>query len=170
MSRPDLARLAPIWDSFETAVIGMLTLVSLLISIYAIASRYLVPQYALDWPQELVVYLITWAFWLAGARAVMDADHVKADLLVTLLSAKWRRRLAILQDSCAMLFCLVVMLGGIQVVQLALQLGERSDSSLALPMWIYYSCLPVGFVSISARYAIRISSLMRSEPEPLDAQ
>ncbi len=108
----------------------------------------------------MVVYLITWAFLLAGARAVMDSDHVKADLLTTFLSRKWSLYFAVLQDLCAMLFCLAVMVGGIQVVQFAIQLGERSDSSLALPMWVYYLCLPIGLASISIRYAGRLFASM----------
>ena len=102
------------------------------------------------------MYLITWAFFLAGARAVLDSDHVKADLLTSLLSKKWTLYFAVLQDFCAMLFCLAVMVGGLQVVQFALRLGERSDSSLALPMWVYYLCLPIGLASISCRYAGRL--------------
>lgn len=156
MTSPRLAQFIAIWDRVEVIVIGSLTLVSLLLSIYAIVSRYLAPQYALDWSGEVVVYLITWAFCLAGARAVMGADHVNADLLTNFLSQKWKYYFAVLQDSFAMVFCLAIMVGGIQVVRLALQLGEQSDSSIALPLWAYYLCLPVGLASISCRYAGRL--------------
>lgn len=156
MSNSTLSRLVAAWDRVEVNLIGTLTLLSLLLSIYAIVSRYLTPQFALDWPGEVVVYLITWAFFLAGARAVMDADHVKADLLTNFLSQKWEQYFNIGQDMAATLFCLALMFGGVQVVQLALQLGERSDSSLALPLWVYYLCLPVGLASISCRYAGRL--------------
>lgn len=144
------------WDRIEIIVIGTLTLLSLALSIFAIVSRYLTPQYALDWPGEMIVYLITWAFFLAGARAVMDSDHVRADLLTSFLSRRWTVYFGVLQDFCAMLFCMAVMVGGLQVVRFALQLGERSDSSLALPMWVYYLCLPIGLASISCRYAVRL--------------
>lgn len=156
MTSPRVAQLLASCDRIEVIVIGVLTLLSLMLSIYAIISRYLTPQYALDWPGEMVVYLITWAFFLAGARAVMDSDHVKADLLTNLLSRKWSLYFSVLQDFCAMLFCLAVMIGGLQVVRLALLLGERSDSSLALPMWVYYLCLPVGLASIFSRYSVRL--------------
>ena len=156
MTNPRFAKFLASYDRVELVVIGTLTLLSLLLSLFAIVSRYLTPQYALDWPGEMVVYLITWAFFLAGARAVLDSDHVKADLLTSLLSKKWTLYFAVLQDFCAMIFCLAVMVGGLQVVQFALRLGERSDSSLALPMWVYYLCLPVGLASISCRYAGRL--------------
>lgn len=144
------------WSTFESAAITALTLTSMLVAIYAIASRYFAPEYSLDWADEMVIYLTTWAIWLAGARAIMSADHVKSDFFVERLSPLWRQRLALLQDFGSFVFCLTVMVGGIQVVALALAFGERSDSSLATPLWVYYLCLPVGLASISIRYLERL--------------
>lgn len=140
------------WSVIEVAIIAGLTLASMAISIFAIATRYFAPEYSLDWADEMVVYLITWAIWLAGARAILTSGHVQSDFIVEKLSPSWRLRLALLQDLGAALFCFTVMIGGIQVVRLALYFGERSESSLAMPLWIYYLCLPVGLASITIRY------------------
>jgi C4-dicarboxylate transporter DctQ subunit len=157
-----IARISKAWARVESILIGMLTLSSLLLSIYAMASRYIAPQHALDWTTEVIVYLVTWAFLLAGSRALIDADHVRADLLTNFLPLSLNRYLTLFQNICAFLFCIAVMIGGIQVVLLSLRIAERSDSSLSLPMWVYYLCLPVAFASISGRYIGRIFVAIRS--------
>lgn len=149
-------RVMQAWFNVESFAITTLTIASMVVASYAMASRYFAPEHSLDWADEMVVYLITWAIWLAGARAVLGAGHVKSDFFVHKLPAKWRRRIEHLQDFGSCLFCLTVMVGGIQVVQLAVHFGERSDSSLAMPLWIYYLCLPLGLASISARYVERL--------------
>jgi TRAP-type C4-dicarboxylate transport system permease small subunit len=154
------------WDRLEPKLIGLLTLASLLLSFYSMVSRYIAPQYALDWTTEVVVYLITWAFFLAGARAIEGADHVKADLISNLVPERFRKYLPLFQDACAILFCVAVTIGGIQVVELSLRLGERSDSSLQLPMWIFYLSVPVAFASISFRYAVRLAGTVRALRRP----
>ena len=154
-------KLIGIWSRFEPVLIGALTLASLLLSFYSMVSRYFAPQYAMDWISEVVVYLITWAFFLAGARAITAGDHVKADLLTSLVPERFGKYLALFQDTCALLFCSAVVLGGIQVVELSLRLNERSDSSLQLPMWIFYLSVPVAFASISVRYVVRLFDSVR---------
>lgn len=154
-----------IWSALErveSTLIGTLTLLSLLLSIYAMASRYIAPQYSLDWTTEVIVYLVTWAFLLAGSRALIDADHVRADLLTNFLPLNLKRYLTLLQNIFAFFFCIAVMIGGIKVVLFSLRLAERSDSSLSLPMWAYYLCLPIAFASISCRYVGRIFAAVRS--------
>ena len=157
-----IARISAAWDRVESILIGILTLFSLLLSIYAVASRYIAPQYALDWTTEVIVYLITWAFLLAGSRALIDADHVRADLFTNSLPPSLNRYFTMFQNICALLFCIAIMVGGIKVVHLSVRFAERSDNSLSLPMWVYYLCLPVAFASISCRYAGRIFVAVRS--------
>ena len=156
MNYSALKRISEYWCAVEKTLITSLTAASLLVSTYAMITRYLAPAFALDWADEAVIYLITWAIWLAGARAVMGADHIKADFAVKLLPCSWHRYIEMMQDFLAMTLCVVVMVGGIQVVQLSLMFGERSDSSLALPLWIYYLCLPFGLGVVAIRYACRL--------------
>lgn len=161
MTERQAPRLIESWNRFEPVLIGALTLASLLLSFYSMVSRYIAPQYALDWTTEVVVYLITWAFLLAGARAIAGADHVKADLITSLIPTHFGKYLPVFQDACAMFFCIIITIGGIQVVDLSLRLNERSDSSLQLPMWIFYLSVPVAFVSIAFRYAVRLAESIR---------
>lgn len=133
---------------------GLLAALALLLACYAAAARYLYPSLAGGWVDELVIYLLVWAMWLSGNLLVWDNAQVRADLLERLLrDSPWagvlNRAVAIL----GLAFCLTMTWAGALVTLAAIELGERGDSTIALPLWVYYAGLPVGMALMGWRYA-----------------
>ena len=138
--------------SGERKLVGALTGASLLLACYAALSRHLLPSIAAGWVDELVIYLSVWAMWLSGGLLVCQGAHVHADVLERVLPPRLAALLARAGAVLGLAFCALMTYAGALVVALSVQLGERSDSALALPLYWYYSGFPVGMALMAWRY------------------
>ena len=138
--------------TYSHAVIGVLTGTALLLASYSAACRYLFPALAQGWVDELVIYFIVWAMWLSGHLLVSEGTHVRADLIGRFVAPVWSARLAAIVAAIGFMFCCLMTYGGVMVVLLSVRLGEYSDSTLALPLWLYYLGFPVGMLLMAWQY------------------
>lgn len=148
------------WNGIERGLVGMLAALALIASGYEIVTRYLLPQYAPDWGEEVIVYLVIWAVFVAGSALVTENRHVRADIVLRLFGTTGQRALEIFNSAASLLFCVLLAWFGWEVVQFSIMLDERSISSLRFPIALYYACLPIGMVLMSIRYAIRLAALL----------
>jgi len=148
----------------EDWVSGGLALLALLVSCYGILARYLLPGLLSDWVEEVTIYSIMWAIWLSAARLVADDRHVKSDLAARLTQPRLQRLLAVFRALCGLGFCALICWKGLDVVRLALRLGERSSSTLQFPMAFYYASMPVGLALMALRYAVALRAALAAYP------
>lgn len=153
----------------ETVVVGSASLTAIAIGLYAILARHFLPQLAVGWTDEVVVYLVMWAIWISASRLVAENGHVHADLVLTRLPKRWQRKLSFLTDCIGFIFCCAVSYGSWQVVKLALQVDERSESVLQFPIAFYDMSLLAGMVLMALRYLqnawIHISEQAKSDSQ-----
>lgn len=155
----------------EHYVVGLLGLLALLLSLYAMLTRYLLPEWSADWTEEVIIYLMLWAIWLAGGRLVVEHGHISTDVIVNIVSPRVRRLLAIPHNLLGLLFCGVYTYAGIEVVSFALQVGEKGETSLQFPLWVYYLSIPAGTLLMGLRYMQALYGLLRhGEQEAQGAQ
>lgn len=150
----------------EDWAIGVLALAALGIALYGTLTRYLLPQFAADWSEEAFVYAVIWAIWLSGGRLVVTGGHVRSDWLLRVLGGRSARALEALHATLGFAFCVAFCFFGFDVVRLALQLNERSDSTLHFPMALYYLAMPVGLLLMAARYATHLHGVLRGHIPP----
>lgn len=155
--RPALAAL----DRLERGVIALLAAVALLLACNGMVSRYLVPALAFDWTFEVITFVVIWAVFLAAARLVTTAGHIRIDIVLQRLTPGPRRWLAIFAATLALAVAVLLLWSGVLVVSEALRWGETSSSTLRVPLWIYYLCLPVGAALMAVRLVARIVGLAR---------
>jgi len=144
------------WGKAERWLAGCLGLTALAIGNYQIASRYLAPSFMVNWTDEVVVYLFVWAIFIICSVLVAENAHIRTDIVLRLLSPAKQRWLEIFNCLVALGFCAGLTLYGYWIVTDAYDLGERSGTQLAFPMWAYYSALLVGAALMSERYLIRL--------------
>ena len=149
-----------LWDRYERRVIGVLGAFALMIGTYQIAGRYISPRFAVPWANELGVYVVVWAVFIAGSNLVSTDSHVRPDLVLRVLSFRARRWVEIGNSACALVFCVGLVWYGVQIVADALEFDERSLTPLAFPMSIYYAALPLGTLLMSIRYVLRLYRLL----------
>lgn len=151
-----LARALAAWDRVERILVGLLGASALVIAIIQVFGRYIDPVSAINWAEEVIVYLAVWAVMLISSQLVRNDSHVRPDLVLRLLPAPaqcWVERFNCL---VAMAFTAGMVWYGWQIVDLAWFFDQRSSSDLQFPMWAYYLALPVGGGLMLIRYTIRL--------------
>ncbi|MCC7274103.1 MAG: TRAP transporter small permease [Alphaproteobacteria bacterium] len=158
-----------VWGTVEGWLVGLCGLAGLLLAVYQMISRYAFPDYFVDWAEESIVYLVVWGSWLASSGLVATDRHVRADLVIRLLPLRAQHWVELVNTLVGIVFCGVVAWIGIDIVTLSWDLDERSTSSLRMPMWIYFACVPVGTGLMTLRYVCRLWRLLAHRGDaPID--
>ena len=151
-----LARALAAWDWIEHTLVGLLGAAALVIALVQVFGRYIDPGSAINWAEEVIVYLAVWAVMLVSSRLVRNDGHVRPDLVLRLLSASSQRWVETFNCLVAVVFTAGMVWYGWQIVALAWLFDQRSSSDLQFPMWIYYLALPAGGALMLVRYVIRL--------------
>lgn len=160
-----------IWDKLERWIIGILGAAALVICLWQIVGRYISTDLALAWGEELSVYVIIWAALLTGSALVREDGHVRADLVIRLLKPVQQRWIEVFNCTVAVVFCAALVWYGYLVAYDAYDIGEKSMTALAFPMWIYYAALPTTGALMFIRYVIRLYGYcFRYDPKTMALQ
>lgn len=158
MTRPASQRYAAVrehWRRVETLVIGVLVLAALGLFLYGSFVRSFAPALAVDWAEEVTIYLIVWATLLSGGTLASDREHVSAQVVAHLLPDRAKRRLRLGIDLLTLAFCGLMLWLGARGVLFAHGLDERSASTLEAPQaWALYLALPAGMLLIVVRVCL----------------
>ncbi|KMK68272.1 TRAP transporter small permease [Puniceibacterium sp. IMCC21224] len=147
----------------ETGATGLLALAAALLTVSESILRYLAPTLLPDWGAEVTVYLVGWAVMLGASRLIRDQMHVSVDMLVEALPPRTRWVLRVFTCLFGVVIAGFIAYAGWLMVDFALMLGERSDSSIRFPMWGYYAAIPVGFALCSATYLWQLVLLITGQ-------
>ncbi|HTZ77903.1 MAG TPA: TRAP transporter small permease [Stellaceae bacterium] len=144
------------WDRVERTLVGLLGAAALIIAVIQVFGRYIDPAEAINWAEEVIVYIAVWAVMLIASQLVRTDGHVRPDLVLRLLPAGAQRWVEMFNCLVAIAFVTGMVWYGWEVVDTALLLDQRSSTDLQFPMWIYYAALPAGGALMLARYVIRL--------------
>ncbi|MBN8874374.1 MAG: TRAP transporter small permease [Rhodospirillales bacterium] len=154
-----------IWDTIERTLVGLLGALAMIVGIVQVAGRYLFPEHAISWAEEVIVYLVVWGVMIISSQLVRTDGHVRPDLVLRLVPPAGQRWMEAFNCVVALAFCVGMIWYGWQIVDTSLLLDERSATDLGFPMWIYYTALPAGGVLMTVRYLIRLYRyLFRFDP------
>jgi len=151
-----MARILAVWDWVERIAVGLLGAAALGIAVVQVFGRYITPAHAINWGEEVIVYIAVWAVMLAASQLVRRDGHVRPDLVLRLLPPGAQRWVEMFNCLVAIAFTFGMVWYGWQVVDTAQMLDQRSSSDLQFPIWIYYAALPVGGLLMLIRYVIRL--------------
>ncbi len=97
------------------------------------------------WQTEVVVYLIVAATLLGLSFVQRMRGHVNVDLIPLLLGGRLRFLLAVCTLSVSSAIVATMLWYGFEYWHIAWSRGWTSDTVTAVPLWIPYSALPLGF-------------------------
>jgi C4-dicarboxylate transporter, DctQ subunit len=149
-----------VWDRIEQSIAGLLGLSALLLALWQVVARYVLPQQAISFAEEVIVYLMIWAIMIVSSQLVRTDGHVRPDLVLNVVPGRVKRWMEVFNTLAAIAFCAGLVGYGWQVVASALLIDERSASDLRFAMWIYYAALPGGGALMLLRYLIRLVGLV----------
>ncbi len=155
-ARATLGRLGHFWDRTEHISVGLLGGFALLIAVLQVFGRYIGPEHAITWAEEVIVYIAVWAVMMVASDLVRTNGHVRPDLVLRLLRPQTQRWVEIFNCLVAIAFTAGMVWYGWDVVDTAVLFDQRSSSDLQFPIWIYYTALPVGGGLMLVRYCARL--------------
>jgi C4-dicarboxylate transporter, DctQ subunit len=155
-ARGGLARITVAWNWVERTVVGLLGAFALVIAVLQVFGRYIDPEHAITWAEEVIVYTAVWAVMLVASDLVRTNAHVRPDLVLRLLPPGAQRWVEVFNCLVAIGFTFGMVWYGWEVVDTAVLLDQRSSSDLQFPIWIYYAALPVGGLLMLLRYCVRL--------------
>jgi C4-dicarboxylate transporter DctQ subunit len=144
------------WGRIERTFVGLLGAAALVIAVVQVFGRYIDPENAINWAEEVIVYLAVWAVMAVSSQLVRNDGHVRPDLVLRLLPPRGQRWVETLNCLVAVAFTAGMVWYGWKIVALAWMFDQRSSSDLLFPMWIYYLALPAGGALMLVRYLIRL--------------
>lgn len=152
----------------ENALMALFVTLALSLVCIEVVTRYFFPRYLTDYGMELTVYFTVWAIFIAGAPLIREGRHVRADILLHLLPPWAQRLLEIFGLLIGLIFAGVLAYYGWKMVQNSISLGERSESSLKMPLVIYYASLPVGMTLMIIPFLKRLYDfIFRFDPQTM---
>jgi TRAP-type C4-dicarboxylate transport system permease small subunit len=155
--RHGIVRALQRWTKIEGIVVGILTAVALVIVAYTIFVRFLFPSLTPIWADEVTVYVVIWATFIACSGLTAENGHVRADLVTSLLGRRGRAACELVAHLCGLSFAVLLAYYGTLVAYEAWDFGDLSTTTLRFPMWIYYVALPVGAALIALRHGFALA-------------
>ncbi len=143
-------------DRLDSILVGGLGIAALLLSALNVILRTLQPHLAIEWGDEMQVYLVVWAVCLSFSAVTASGRHIKADLFVEMMPPRVRTAFAVFGDVLGLTVSVVLGYLAYLVTYEAWDFGDVSTTTLRFPIWIYQAALPVGMGLMALRYAIRI--------------
>ena len=101
--------------------------------------RYLI-HLPLFWTEEFGRYCLVWASLLGAAIALKGGEHIAITLIMDRIPGKARMAFAHVSRISIALILLVIMIGGIKLVQVTL---TQISPALRVPMAVPYLAIPV---------------------------
>lgn len=150
-----LEKTLKIWSMIETAIIGVLVIAALACFLGGAVLRGLWPAHAIDWAEEVAIYLIIWATVISGSVLAAEGRHINTDVFVMMMPDAVQRFLPAVMMALTLGFCVVMMVYGWRAYEFALMLDERSASTLRAPQaYTVFLALPVGMALIAGRIVL----------------
>lgn len=145
-----------VWDRIEQTLVGLLGLCALIIALWQVIGRYLAPEHAISYAEEVIVYLMIWGVMIVSSQLVRCDGHVRPDLVLRVLPPQLARWMEVFNCLVAIAFSTALLWYGSRIVHTSILIDETSSSDLQFPMWIYFLALPTGGALMVARYIIRL--------------
>jgi TRAP-type C4-dicarboxylate transport system permease small subunit len=135
------------WRAYEASVnAGAVALFSVMVAITAIGVffRYVLDD-ALPWAEEADRYLFIWLSFVGASITMRHNAHIAVDIVVRSFNPAHRRWVALLSETCIIVFLAVVFRASESVI--AVTSLSRTTATDVPMSWVYLA-VPVGCVLI----------------------
>jgi len=150
-----LVEAALAWVNRATVLLGMIALVvASLVLTYSVFSRYLFKA-ATDWQDEIAVFCIVGAVFLAGAWVQAQRGHVGIEAIASLLPAAANRARIIVVDVLTLAFCAFFAWKSWTLFHEAWVDKMTTSSTFAPPLTIPYGLMGAGMTLLVVQLALQ---------------
>jgi len=112
----------------------------------------------LPWILEVSEYCLPLATFLIAPWLLSRSEHVRVDLLLTVLPSAVARALDRLADAAGFAVCAVFVVYGARTVAGSAQQGSLVIKAVVFPEWWLYAPVPVSFAFLAIEFLRRIAA------------
>jgi TRAP-type C4-dicarboxylate transport system permease small subunit len=146
------------------AVLAALTLLGMVVMVTADIILRNLTRTGFPWANEVSEYGLYITTLLTAPWLLRRGQHVRIDLVLTLMPARIAWLMEMLADVVGFAVCLIMMRYGIKMTIDSAVLGSITIKNLVFPEWWLLWPLPVCFALLAAEFVFRFDRLIRSEP------
>ena len=154
------------WYIFETKVVWNLATVCMLLSVGIMFGEG-VSRTFFDlsnwWAEELVRFLVVWAFFLALGIGHRRGHYIRTTLFLAYCPAWLLRVFNVAGCLAGMIFSATILYTGFNFAMHLKRIMMMPESDLPLPMWIIVSALPVGAFFYLVYFLGALVQVLRNE-------
>jgi len=110
---------------------------------------------------EIVRHLVLWVAFLGAGLAARDGKHIKIEIAQHMLPARWRRIFEVITGIFSVIVCGILVYASINFVYVDYQ-GGGVIAFYKTPAWILQVIIPIGYVVVALRFALRCVKSIRS--------
>lgn len=172
MTKEPTSKFGQLIDDIEETSIALCLGLMTLITFANVIARYVFNNNIL-WALEITVFLFAWLVLMGSSYAVKKHIHIGVDVIITAVSPKTRRILALIAVSACLTFSILLLIGSwnywypfatervwletedIPMPQMFAFLGDWLNDGEAyekIPRFIPYLALPIGMALITLRF------------------
>jgi len=108
------------------------------------------------WVVELSEYSLPVATLLVAPWLLYRNEHVRLDIVLTMLPRPFALALERVADVLGILICAVFVWYGSKLIADSAQLGSMVVKTLSIPEWWQYALVPVSFLLLAVEFARRL--------------
>lgn len=149
-----------LWDRVEEQVGGLFLLVAVLLVFGQIVLRAGF-GIGISGIYEMAAFSSTFSVFLTASLGVKRNTHIRVDLLSNLVPPPVALALELCVQLLMLVVCLALLYSGYLLIGESLMLGDSSNGTISVPMWIHQLIMPVAGVLLTARTIERLVLLMR---------
>ena len=145
------------------AILAALTLLAMVVLVSADIALRNLTRTGFPFANEVSEYALYAITLLTSPWLLRRGQHVRIDLLLTLVPARAAWLMEAAADILGFVVCLVMMRYGIKIVLESAALGSITIKNLVFPEWWLLWPLPLCFALLAIEFVFRFDRLIRSE-------
>lgn len=154
-----------LWTRFESKVLlsiatGLALTATSVMLIEAFSRGFLNHSYF--WAEELVRFLMIWAFFMSLGAAGRSGHHIRTELIVEMLPRSWQRTANGLASLVGIGFSVILFAASVPQVHRYYTMGMQTESTLDLPMWLLFLAMPLGALLLGGYFVGCLIRVLRN--------
>ena len=151
------------------ALIAALILLAMVMLVTADILLRNVSNVGFPWANEVSEYALYLMTLLTAPWLLRRGQHVRLDIILTLVPARVAWLMEILADTIGFIVCAVMVRYGVTMVTESLRLNSITIKNLVFPEWWLLAPLPVVFALLAIEFAFRFARMLHERTRRLEA-
>ena len=129
----------------------------IVVTIFMEVFRRFALSYSSIWAEEMARYAFIYVSWIGASAAIKERAHIRIDLILPVVSEKWRAVIMIFGDVITIVLAVLAFWWSLESVLVSLKFGSVTHGLRISLAW-FLAAVPLGFAMMIARL---IQSIIR---------